>query len=571
MDRRILLASLILMTAAHVAEAAPERRLLGHSRPVRYEPGELLVLGPDLARFDLRADGRLEAREPSVREAFGRFGLSRYRDIGTGQGGSHVIALHSDDPGFDPRAAALELQRAGLCRAAAPNLRLDLYATVPNDPYLPLEWQVQSTSHTDVQLTSAWDGGKGDTSTVIAIMDNGLDVSHPDLADQVWINRGEIPGNGIDDDGNGYVDDVKGWDFGDHDADPSSEPMIDAASGIDIGFHGTFVAGIGAAATNNGLGIAGAGWNCRFMALKVGDATGDITLAAVTEAFQYLIRKHPAVLNMSFGTSDSTARDYFQDLVNQANAANVVCVAAAGNEGTSAMNWPAACNGVIAVGATDETNARASFSNYGPWVDVAAPGASVWSSICQNYELDFLSFFYFYLLYDYDGENPYMYGDGTSFSSPLVAGVCGLVRSKMPSLTPAQVAAHLVATGDVVAYDQPIGPRVNAYRALTQLVALGVGPETVPALRMEDAWPNPFASATTVAFSMPDAAPVRLAIYDPSGRRVRLLVNAMLPSGRHAIRWDGLDASGHASSSGVYFATLESGAFRGSRKLVLAR
>src|SRR5262249_22993482 len=152
-----------------------------------------------------------------------------------------------------------------------------------------------------------------------------------------------------------------------------------------------------------------------------------------------VVKKHPAVLNMSFGTADTTAREFFQDLVNQANAANVVCVAAAGNDSTSTPSWPAACNGVIAVGATDENGARAEFSNYGSWVDVAAPGAAVWSSISQNYDVDFLSYIIYVFFFGYDGENPYMFADGTSFASPLVAGVCGLIRSQMPTLTPAQV------------------------------------------------------------------------------------------------------------------------------------
>jgi len=174
-----------------------------------------------------------------------------------------------------------------------------------------------------------------------------------------------------------------------------------------------------------------------------------------------------------------------------------------------------------------------------------------------------------YVLYFGWGGDPYMGCDGTSFSSPLVASLAALIRSKTPSLTPAQVAAQIVATGDVVAFDQPIGPRINAYRALHDPVALSVTDPTPAAIRLEGAWPNPFSAATTVAFELAASARVNLAIYGIDGRRVRLLVDAMLPAGRHAIRWDGLANNGHRMPSGVYFATLESDRFQATRKLVL--
>src|SRR5262249_7731159 len=151
------------------------------------------------------------------------------------------------------------------------------------------------------------------------------------------------------------------WDFGCHDNDPSAEAMLDP-SGIDVGFHGTFVAAVAVAATNNGKGIAGTGWNCRFLPLKLGDAAGPMTLEAGTEAFAYMIDQGASVLNMSFGTSDSTAAGYFQALVDDGTAAGIVCVAAAGNDGLDRKSFPAACANVLAVGATDDTNARASFS-----------------------------------------------------------------------------------------------------------------------------------------------------------------------------------------------------------------
>src|SRR5262249_40588171 len=158
-------------------------------------------------------------------------------------------------------------------------------------------------------------------------------------------------------------------------------------------------------------GIAGAGWNCSILPLKISDSAGQLPLTAVTAAFQYATQRRVAVLNMSFGASGPGVPEYFQALVDAATAADVLCVAAAGNDSTDAAVYPAACNHVIAVGASDDTNARAFFSNFGTWVDVAAPGAAMWSSIATNYEVDIISQLFYILFFGWDGVNPYMSGD----------------------------------------------------------------------------------------------------------------------------------------------------------------
>ncbi|TMQ65330.1 MAG: T9SS type A sorting domain-containing protein [Candidatus Eisenbacteria bacterium] len=537
-----------------------------------FRPGALLVATDDSEPLRLGLNGRITARTPLVQAILDRHGLRRYVVIGASPRSPdrrRFLTLESDRNDFDPLAAARELSATRAFRAVVPDLLLRLYATVPNDPYVqPLyQWYVESPA--GVGLPGGWDLGRGDTNTVIAIMDNGIDIGHPDLASQIWINRAEVPGNGVDDDGNGLVDDVKGWDFGNGDADPSAEAMIDP-SGIDEGFHGTFVAGIAAAATDNGAGIAGAGWQCRIMALKVGNSAGELPLSAVTAAFEYAAGEGADVLNMSFGTRDPTAQDYFQALVDMATAANVLCVAAAGNDSLDTPSYPAACANVLAVAATGEDNRRAAYSNWGSWVDVAAPGSAMWSSICRNYELDFVSQIIYLLYFGWDGENPYMYGDGTSFASPLVAGVCGLTRARMPGLTPQQIIAHVVATGDLVTYDHPIGPRVNAYRALSE-PAVDVEPLAPPRTAFGSAWPNPFGRATTIDFALAAAAPVRLRVYDNAGRLVRTLIEATLPAGRHAAIWDGTSSDGRTLGSGIYFAALESGGRRAVRKIVITR
>jgi hypothetical protein len=226
----------------------------------------------------------------------------------------------------------------------------------------------------------------------------------------------------------------------------------------------------------------------------------------------------------------------------------------------------------LAVGATTEDDLRADFSNWGSWVDVAAPGSAIWSSICRNYTLDDLSQIIYLLFFGWDGENPYMYGDGTSFASPLVSGVCGLVRARMPDLSARQVMEHVIATGDAVAYDHPIGKRVNAYRALGEpVVAVEPVAPLATAMRLGAVWPNPFEQATTIAFSLAEPTAVQLRLYDGSGRLVRTLIQATLPGGRHSALWDGTGSDGRPLGSGIYFATLETPGRRAVRKVVLAR
>src|SRR5207249_1755460 len=201
--------------------------------------------------------------------------------------------------------------------------------------------------------------------------------------------------------------------------DPKPEYTPDA-SGIDVGFHGTMCAGIAAAATDNGDGIAGAGWNSRIMPLKVSRPDSGLTSSAIAAAFAYAVDERASVISMSFGgPGDLGVPEFFQALVDVATYSGALCVAAAGNDSDSVRVYPAGCNNVLAVATTDFDNTRAFFSNWGPWVDVAAPGSSMWSTICQNYTFTDLDQLIYIFFFGWDGVNPYMYGDGTSFACPL--------------------------------------------------------------------------------------------------------------------------------------------------------
>jgi subtilisin family serine protease len=539
-----------------------------------WRPGEVLVAMPNAGDLLPGPAGSLRCERRGVSELLQHYGLTRIRNVGASPSasGPRLAVLASDRPDFDPRVTAAELQDRGAFRVAMPNYLLRLCITIPNDPYaLPEQWYIQSPADADVDLPEAWDVERGDTSIVIGIADTGVDLGHPDLVDKIWTNPGEIPDNGVDDDGNGYVDDVHGWDFGDNDNDPNPEPLMDPDLGIDIAFHGTFVAGIAAASTNDGIGMAGAAWRCRIMPLKLSDAAGNITVESLAGAFLYAAQQRAAVLNLSLGQyAEPGLPELFQALVDHADSAGVVCVAAAGNDADSARFYPAACERVIAVGATDQGNLRTSFSNWGPWIDVSAPGTSMLSAINRNYTIDEVSQIFYMYLFGWDGENPYMYGDGTSFACPLVSGTCGLVRSHW-AMSPGSARMQVVTTGDNLPFDLPIGTKLNAYRAVT--IAAGVpgsGPATNVAF-LAPGQPNPFRDRVSLRFSLASGGFASLHIVDVQGRTVCTLASGTFAAGPHRAEWDGRAADGRAVESGVYFATLRVGPWSATRRLAFVR
>jgi len=519
--------------------------LAAGSAPAAHAPDQVLICleeGQDASCLgDLRAPSALAS-------CLVENGLVSSRPIGTQRDGRFFV-LESERQDLDPVKAARELMATAEVRSAAPNYHRSLLLQ-PNDPYLADQWYLQPGNSAGVALDEAWEMETGSPATVIAIIDTGVDILHPDLAGNIWTNTGEIPGNGLDDDGNGYNDDVHGWDFGQDDADPMPHYTPDAL-GIDVGFHGTHCAGIAAAVTDNNLGVAGVGWNCSLMALKLPDGDGNMTDLAITGAVLYAIAEGADVISMSFGGPDQDGMAAFmQDLMDSALDAGVVCVAAAGNDDSATTFYPAACTGVISVGATDETGGRASFSSYGTWVDVAAPGNRIWSTLCRNYDFGFLDELLYLLSMGWDGTNPYMYSDGTSMACPLVAGVCGLIRNQSPGLDPAAVRQRLIDTGDAVAFDQPLGVKVNAARALDTLspaflpepVSLGVAGH-----------PNPFNPSTTLQLDIPRPGEVRVTVHDAAGRHVRNLLQEAVGAGSRALVFDGRDDSGRALASGTYF------------------
>ncbi len=535
-------------------------------------PGEIVVLLAPGAANSLAPDaiGRARTTDVAMADVLARHGLDEAKALGPVRARGRTMLLTSKRADFDADRAVQELRALPGVRAAAPNQLLDSYL-VPNDPMLPTRQWHLSTSAAAIRAQNGWDLETGDSSVVIAIIDSGVDRGHPDMAGRMWTNPDEIPNNGIDDDNNDLIDDVNGWDFANIDNDPNPENTA-ATTGIDSGFHGTFIAGLAGAATNNGLGIAGVDWQAKILSLKVKTVTGAIPLAAVAEAWQYALAEGADVLNLSFGGTDSTLATIFQVLANEAVDANAMPVAAAGNDGNDLGHWPAACESVLAVASTTASNTRAPTSCWGWYVDVAAPGENVWSAIPRNYAPDPSSAFFFSFVYSYDGVNPYMFNSGTSFSAPIVAGACALVRARFPAAPATAVMKHIIETADVVNYDNDIGGRLNLLAALTQVIdASSPVADAGGMLSLAAVAPNPMTARGTLALSLPHAGAVRVAVFDPRGRLVRSLFDGPLDAGPHRLTWDGTDTNGARVRPGLYFVRAQHGAAsRAVRVTVLA-
>ena len=347
---------------------------------------------------------------------------------------------------------------------AEPNFRMHM-ATVPNDADYTSE---QKWYYDLLSAERAWDHERGDVSVVLAILDSGVDLDHPDLMDKIWTNEVEVPGNGLDDDNNGRVDDVHGWDFVDNDSDPGvslASLSIGTSGGLSSGVsHGTMVAGIAAAASNNFTGVTGMAWGCSIMSVRVLNPEGTGWTADIAYGITYAAKNGARVINLSLG--DTTYSAAVAAAVEKAHDVyGCVVVAAAGNANRSPILYPARLSRVIAVGASDhrDPGGRASFSSWGPEIDVVAPGEDIWSTSVDHRT----------------GAAEYRPGSGTSFSSPLVAGLCGLILSRHPSYTNEQVRDLLKATATDLPDDPDDSPdagpdwdgagMVNAYQALRPL------------------------------------------------------------------------------------------------------
>lgn len=409
-------------------------------------------------------DGKWQTGEPSLDAIFVGFQLGRVErafhlpfgsdpvglrrvlrlELSSREGVSNLLSALRELPGTE-YAEERAVRHTSVFTGKTPGRGVD---NVPGDPLYPDQWMFPV-----MQAPAAWDVTHGNPSVVVAIVDNGTDWGHPDIDYNIWSNPGEIAGNGVDDDGNGFTDDARGWDFQDDDNNPEPE-LAPGESYVD--YHGTHTAGLVGALMNNGRGVVGIAPSCKVMPVRTG--TGGNIYYGI-EGILYASHNGADVISLSWGGPGSYSLE--QDIITDAMLQGSMIVAAAGNEGSSDPHYPAAYDGVMAVASTDPDDGISSFSNYGTWISVSAPGQVMLSLFPDGYGLAY----------------------GTSMSTPLVAGIAALVKSVHSSWTPEQIYAQILYTADDVTAQNPLymglmgSGRVNAYRAVA---------ESAPGLQVAD-------------------------------------------------------------------------------------
>lgn len=347
-----------------------------------------------------------------------------------------------------PAAANKPIAESQVTRSTPPGQKRYYLLDTPNDTYYNSTWYMQN-----VRAPSAWDVTNSSSDATVAVIDSGFALSHQDLANQWKLNSGESGGgketDGVDNDHNGYVDDYRGWDFANNDNQPQAGTLNSNGYGVS---HGTETAGLAGASSNNGVGVSSVARNVRLLPLQVMDDNGNGFSDDVAEAIIYAISQGATVINMSLGTSGDDP--VVRAAVDIAFEYNVVVVAAAGNCGSTSsaacagqvagyVTFPANYNRVIAVGATDRNNNRASFSSYGERLDIMAPGSgSLYSTTWSGN----------------NGTSLYAANlFGTSYASPIVASSAALIRSIRPNTSIDDVRALLMASA------QKLGPMSGAF------------------------------------------------------------------------------------------------------------
>ena len=395
MRQRTFLAIIVLMIS--VAAVLPAVAL-GQTRlqPGDHVPGELLIVPQD------------GVSEQEVLDLYQRHGGKTLKKLSRIKAHRVKLSTQSVD------AVESALKKNPKIKTVERNYWAEVTA-IPNDPGFSNQWHLQKIS-----APAGWEITTGSPSVTVAIVDSGIDSNHPDLQSKI----------------------VTGYNFVENNTDTD-----------DVDGHGTAVAGAAAAMTNSGIGVAGVAWANTVMPLLVVDAGGYATYGDVVEAIIYAADHGAKVINLSLGGPSYSSS--LQNAINYAWNKGVVIVASAGNESTSAPLYPAALNNVIAVSASDQSDNLASFSNFGSWVDVAAPGTFIYTT-----------------------NNGGSYGSwhGTSFSSPLVAGLAALIFSLNPNLTSAQVVDILRSSADDLGaggFDPSFGyGRINVARALETAATL---------------------------------------------------------------------------------------------------
>ncbi len=350
-------------------------------------------------------------------------------------------------------------------------------AAIPNDPMFGQLWGMNNTGQNggtvdaDIDAPEAWNIAQSASNIIVAVIDTGVDYTHPDLAANMWTNTAELNGTaGVDDDGNGYVDDIYGYDFVNNDGDP-----------IDDYFHGTHCAGTIGAVGNNGIGVAGVCWNVKIMALKFLDAGGGGYTADAISCIQYAIQMGAKLTSNSWGGYGYSQALY--DAIKESQTAGQLFVAAAMNDTNNNDLLPAYpasydLDNIIAVMATDRNDTMSSFSNWGATtVDLAAPGTDIYSTF-PTYMTDAMEAFGLSTNYETIS--------GTSMATPHVSGTCALLWGLNSDMTYAEVKSHVVDTVDVL--DSLAGSSVYNGRLNLQKAVRSVNSDFLPPAPNPSEW-----------------------------------------------------------------------------------
>lgn len=399
----------------------------------------------------------------------------------------------------------------------------------PNDPDFSKMYNLKNTGQyrgtidSDIDATEAWDATTGDPGTTVAVIDSGVDINHPDLRSNIWTNHDEIPDNAVDDDKNGYVDDVHGWDFVNNDAG-----LFDGSGDG----HGTHVAGIIAAEGNNLVGVTGINWRAEIMPLKF-MYNGKGTVSDAVKALNYAVAEGARISNNSYGWYDNCSGCFarsLRDAIAAANQRGHLFVAAAGNgfddyagdDNDQLPFYPAnyAIPNIVSVAATNQQDTLTSFSNYGAnTVDLGAPGKTILSTVPGG---------------------GYGYGEGTSMAAPHVAGAAALILSHEPGLGADAVKARLLASVDkepALEGKLVSGGRLNVAKALGIPIISTVSPRS----RIKDRSPT---IRATVQGAETELSEARIKVYlngqesgfsfDPASGRLAL-EPGRIPYQRHSV------------------------------------
>ncbi len=371
-------------------------------------------------------------------------------------------------PVNDVAEAIKEFQTDSRVARVEPNYKRYLAAT-PNDEFYLSQVHLDQSNDHDIDAELAWDTTTGSRTVIIAVIDSGVDITHPDLVDNIWTNPNEVAGNGVDDDDNGYIDDVHGWDFIEDDNDPTPRPTGSSFSDIYV-LHGTHVSGIIGAIGNNTVGVSGVNWEVSIMPLRIFDDDGMTTTFSTIDAMAYAQANGAKVMNMSYGGYFYSALE--DEAMQAAYEDGVISVAAAGNDALNLdviPSYPVCYDNVIGVGAVDDNDDTTVFTNYGNiCVDLAAPGQNILSTYYSNDPTNGFT-------------DDYGYLSGTSMSTPVVSGVAGLVLASISDTTPAKLAIALIDTTDPIGDSELGSGRVNAAAAIAKAISTGPDPIIIKA------------------------------------------------------------------------------------------